>query len=319
MPVDPAPDAPVPGSAEDVPGLFPGAVEPTREYRLQAGQVGIAVHEWGEAEDPPLFLVHGGFDFARTFDVFAPLLAAGGWRVVSWDQRGHGDSDQTELYSWDADMRDAMAVMDSVTDRPAPVIGHSKGGAMMIQLADAQPFRFSHVMNMDGIPYRRNIPDMSDHERTRMMTSDVGTWLDMRRKVALASRKPDTLDGLATRRGRMNPRMSKEWLRHLVTVGARHDADGWRWKIDPAMRFGGFGPWRPEWTITRLPGLPMPFLGILGSELEEMGWGTKIEDIAPYLPETGRCEMLQDVGHFVHIEQPHQVADMALEFLAARP
>ncbi len=34
-----------------------------------------------------------GMDFARTFDVFAPKLAAGGWRVVSWDHRGHGDSD----------------------------------------------------------------------------------------------------------------------------------------------------------------------------------------------------------------------------------
>ena len=27
--------------------------------------------------------VHGGFDFARTYDLFAPRLAAGGWRVVS--------------------------------------------------------------------------------------------------------------------------------------------------------------------------------------------------------------------------------------------
>src|SRR4051794_10815934 len=100
--VDPAPDTTSPTDAEDVPGFFPGAVEPSRGYRIEAGQVGIAVYEWGRAEDPPLFLVHGGFDFARTFDVFAPLLAAGGWRVVSWDQRGHGDSDHTELYSWDA-------------------------------------------------------------------------------------------------------------------------------------------------------------------------------------------------------------------------
>ena len=31
---------------------------------------------------PPLAIAHGGFDFARTFDVFAPTLAAAGWRVV---------------------------------------------------------------------------------------------------------------------------------------------------------------------------------------------------------------------------------------------
>jgi pimeloyl-ACP methyl ester carboxylesterase len=311
--VDPAPDSP---DATSEPGYYPGAVAPAREYVVSAGQVNLAVHEWGDDRHDPLFLVHGGFDFARTYDVFAPLLAAAGWRVISWDQRGHGDSDHTELYSWDGDMRDAMAVMDSVTSRPSPVIGHSKGGSMMTQLADAQPFRFSHLVNIDGIPYRRNSPDVSAHERTRMMASDVENWLDLRRKVAYASRKPGTIEELARRRGRMNPRLSFEWLCHLVVVGARHDPDGWRWKIDPAMRFGGFGPWRPEWTITRMPGLSMPFLGILATQVEEMGWGTLPEQVAPYLPYGSRCVAVDDVGHFVHIERPEQTARMVLDFLA---
>ncbi len=59
----------------------------------------LAVYEWGDAAAPPLFLVHGGFDFAGTFDVLAPKLAEGGFRVVSWDQRGHGDSQHAALYS----------------------------------------------------------------------------------------------------------------------------------------------------------------------------------------------------------------------------
>ena len=131
---------------------YPDAVHPPREYHLDANGLKIAVHEWGDADAPPLLLVHGGFDFARTFDVFAPKLAAGGWRVVSWDQRGHGDSEHPELYSWDADMRDALTVFDHVSPgRPLPVVGHSKGGALMTQLADAQPFRFTHLVNMYGI------------------------------------------------------------------------------------------------------------------------------------------------------------------------
>lgn len=299
------------------PVSYPGASAPDRHYRLDAGGLHLAVHEWGAADAPPLFLVHGGFDFARTYSVFAPLLAAAGWRVVAWDQRGHGDSDYAALYSWDGDLRDAMTVMDSVTDRAAPVVGHSKGGAMMIQLADAQPFRFSHLVNLDGIPYKRRLPDVSEHERTRMMASDISAWLDHRRSTADAARKPGTLDELAKRRGRMNPRLPFEWLRYLVSVGAFESADGWRWKIDPSMRFGGFGPWRPEWTINRLPGLPMPFLGVLGREQEEMGWGTLPHHVMPYLPEGGRCEVLDDVGHFVHIERPEQVSAMVLEFLGA--
>ena len=298
-------------------GDFPGAVAPDREYQLDAGGVGLAVHEWGDERADPLFLVHGGFDFARTFDVFAPLLAAAGWRVVAWDQRGHGDSEHAALYSWDGDLRDAMAVMDAITTRPAPVVGHSKGGSLMIQLADAQPFRFSHLINLDGIPYKRPVPDISEHERTRMVASEIGGWLDHRRTTATSQRKPGSLHELASRRGRMNPRLSIEWLCHLVTVGAFESDDGWRWKIDPSMRMGGFGPWRPEWTITRLPGLPMPFLGVLGRELEPMGWGTLPHQVLPYLPPGGRCEVLEGVGHFVHIERPEVVAPMVLEFLGA--
>ena len=51
-------------------------------------------------------------------DVFAPLLADAGWRVVCWDQRGHGDSDHAVLYNWDADVRDALVVLDSTTRAP---------------------------------------------------------------------------------------------------------------------------------------------------------------------------------------------------------
>jgi pimeloyl-ACP methyl ester carboxylesterase len=299
-------------------GFYPGAQTPDREYNVDVCGLHLAVHEWGDEDDPPFFFVHGGMDFARTYDVFAPKIAAAGWRVVSWDQRGHGDSEHAALYGWDADLRDAMAVMDSVTDRRAPVLGHSKGGSLMIQLADAQPYRFSHVINIDGIPYRRRQPDVAEHERSRMVGNEVAEWLEHRRRTANNQRKSGTFEELAQRRARMNPRLSIEWLRHLVSVGAREDPDGWRWKIDASMRFGGFGPWRPEWTITKLPGLPMPFFGILGGTMEEMGWGTVPSQVFPYLPMGGRCEILDDVGHFVHIERPDDVAAMVLEFVGSR-
>ena len=294
---------------------YPGAQAPDRQRDVVVGGVRIAVHEWGSEQDDPIFLVHGGFDFGRTYDAFAPLLAAAGWRVITWDQRGHGDSAQCALYSLDADLRDMIGVMASTTSRPAVVVGHSKGGAMSVQLADAQPFRFSHFVNIDGLPSRRPMTDLAAHERTRMLSSDITGWLQHRRLSATLERKPDTLDGLARRRGKQNPRLSLEWLRYLVTVGARHDDDGWRWKIDPSMRHGGFGPWRPEWTASRLPGLGMPFLGILAREQEPMGWGNTADDIRPYLPAGGRLELFEDTGHFVHIERPNETAAMILDFL----
>lgn len=295
---------------------FPGAQAPDRQWRCDIDGVGIAVHEWGNEADPPIFLIHGGFDFARTFDGFAPLLAAGGWRVVSWDQRSHGDSDLTPFASWTSDIRDAASVIARVTNKPAPVLGHSKGGSMALRLCQALPHKFSHLINIDGLPSKRAAPDVSNHERTRLLQRDLSGWLDHKRTSIDGQRKPGTLAELAERRSRMNPRLTREWLSYLVTVGARHDPDGWRWKIDPMMRMGGFGPWRPSWSLDGLPGLPMPFLGFLGLVHEQMGWGTQPEDLDGHLPRGGILETFPGVGHFVHIERPVECANMVLEFLS---
>ena len=82
----------------------------------------LAVYEWGPEDAPPILMAHGGFDFAGTFDVFAPLLADARLpRACRGTHRGHGDSEHAVLYSWDADVRDALAVLDTVTDRAGAV------------------------------------------------------------------------------------------------------------------------------------------------------------------------------------------------------
>jgi len=295
---------------------YPGARRPDRTRWVSSSGLALAVYEWGDEDAPPIFMAHGGFDFAGTFDVFAPMLADGGYRCVTWDARGHGDSEHPVLYSWAADMRDALVVLDTISSGPVPFLGHSKGGGVMLELADACPHRVSHVINLDGLPSKHNWPDVSDRERTRMAQGEIQGWLDHRRSAAEKQRRPGTIDELAERRGRMNPRLELDWLRYLVTIGARHDPDGWRWKIDPVLRPGGFGPWRPEWSMHRVPGIGVPFLGVLGLELEVMGWGTLPEDVIPYLPPAARFVPLEGVGHFVHIEQPRLVADLVLDFLA---
>jgi len=294
---------------------YPGARAPDRTRTVDSHGLRIAVHEWGEADAAPIAAAHGGFDFARTYSRFAPVLADAGWRVVTWDQRGHGDSDRASLYSWDADLRDAVAVVNSISDAPMPVMGHSKGAGVMMQFAAALPHRVTAMVSLDGVATRRSMPDVPDHERTKLLAGELAGWLDFRRSVVDRQRRPDTLDGLAARRARMNPRLSQDWLRYLVSVGAREDPDGWRWKIDPALRMGGFGPWRPEWGLSRLPGLGSPMLAIMGLQPEMMGWGSRPEEVEEWLPPASQVVAMDDVGHFVHIEQPDRVAKVVLQFL----
>jgi pimeloyl-ACP methyl ester carboxylesterase len=308
---------PAPAGAE-APPAFPGARAPDRRRDVDAAGLRIAVWEWGDPDAPPLLLAHGGFDFARTLDGFAPLLADGGFRVVSWDQRGHGDSEHAALYSWDADARDALFVLDTIGRDPLPFIGHSKGGSVLMHLADACPHRVSRLVNIDGLPSRHRAPDVAEHERTRLLASELAGWLDHRRRAAGKQRKPAaTLEELAERRARMNPRLPIAWLRYLAGVGARRDADGFRWKLDPTLRFGGFGPWRPEWALQRLPAISVPMLGFLASVSEPMGWDTTEEILAPYRPATAEFHTLPDTGHFIHIERPREVAERVLRFLAS--
>ena len=115
----------------------------------------------------------------------------------------------------------------------------------------------------------------------------------------------------------MNPRLPIEWLEYLVTIGAKHDADGWRWKIDPVMRFGGFGPWRPEWSMYRLANVGVPLLGMHRRRFPN-AWAS-----APSSATSRRTsrpapdvEVFEDTGHFIHIEQPERVAALVTEFLA---
>ena len=298
--------------------FYPNARRPDRHRVVDSHGIKIATFEWGEPDAPPILAVHGGLDLAATFDLLAPRLADQGWRVISFDQRGHGDSDHAGLYSWEADLRDALSVMNTVSRAPMPVIGHSKGGSLMIHFADAMPHRVSHLINLEGMPAHLPASDVMEHERTRMRGTDLTNWLDHRRSLGLAQRKPGSLDDLARRRQRMNPRLPLNWLRYIATIGAFEDGDGgWRWKLDASLRPGGFGPWRPQWTLLRLPGLDLRFLGIMGLEIEQMSWHTTPDEIRPYLPAGGRLDALADTGHFLHIERPDEVAGRIIEFLGS--
>ena len=69
---------------------YHGARAPDRVRSVLSHGLRIAVHEWGDPGAPPVALAHGGFDFARTFDVFAPLLADAAEDVATiLDALGH--------------------------------------------------------------------------------------------------------------------------------------------------------------------------------------------------------------------------------------
>lgn len=292
---------------------FAGARAPDRERVVDVHGVRLHVCEWGAPDAPPLLLAHGIGDFARSFDLLAPALAAAGWRAVAWDQRGHGESDHTDLYSWQADVRDLMAVAASCGSAPMPAIGHSKGGSLLAWAVQAMPWRFSKLVLLDGLSF--NSPELSAHDLWRGLITAEGLQKWIARHVDRQTPYQPTRDALVEQRARANPRLPRAWIEYLVAHGVRQSEAGWCWKHDPRAVAPLIGPHPSQWMLRRLSGMSPALLAIVGGVRERVSWKVALSEIEPHLPPGAELEHWLDVGHFVHIEAPQATAERVLAFL----
>ena len=92
---------------------------------------GLRLHYvvWGNESKPPLVLVHGKGDHARSWDFFADALGDR-YSIYAPDLRGHGDSDWSAGGGYlIADYVTDLAKLIEVIDRgPVDIVSHSLGG-----------------------------------------------------------------------------------------------------------------------------------------------------------------------------------------------
>ena len=113
---------------------------------------GVSLHyqEHGSG-DPPLLLLHGFTGSSLDWlDVVDEL--AGARRVVTYDQRGHGDSTNTgdaSSYTFDQLADDLAFVIDDRELAPLDLLGHSMGGIVSMKFALAHPDQLRSLILMD--------------------------------------------------------------------------------------------------------------------------------------------------------------------------
>lgn len=101
------------------------------------------------SDGPPLVLLHGLTATRRYVLHGSRTLERAGYRVLSYDSRGHGASDpapRPDAYAYSDLADDFHAVMDRLGLESAILIGHSMGGHLAARIAISAPHRVNALV-----------------------------------------------------------------------------------------------------------------------------------------------------------------------------
>ena len=110
-------------------------------------------------DGPPVLLLHGLTATRRYVLHGSRALERAGYRVISFDARGHGKStgpDDMVSYDYASLAADALAVLDTLGASAAALVGHSMGAATAVTVALATPERVAALVLIT--PAHRGVP-----------------------------------------------------------------------------------------------------------------------------------------------------------------
>lgn len=120
-----------------------------RAFDVEADGVRLAAREW-PGDGRGVLLLHGLASSSHIWDLVAPRLAPT-YRVVAYDQRGHGRSGKPSFgYGFERTTADALAVMRAALLRRPIVVGHSWGANVALELAARYPRPVGGTVLVDG-------------------------------------------------------------------------------------------------------------------------------------------------------------------------
>jgi lipase len=128
----------------------------------------VRLHLWEFGEGEPLVCLHGVTEYGGHFRRLAAALP--GRRVLAPDLRGHGRSGAEPPWSLEQQLED---VLETVGEEARDWVGHSFGGRLCVELANARPELVRRLVLLD--PALRlqpaNALRLAETER-----QDAGAW-----------------------------------------------------------------------------------------------------------------------------------------------
>ena len=141
--------------------------------RLRGDGVDLAADAYGAPSGVPVLFFHGGGQSRRSWGAVARKVGEAGYRGITVDLRGHGDSGWAPDgdYLLDAFSRDVEALIDQV-DQPVVLVGASRGGQSALVGGSRRPGRVRLIMLADVAPLLRD--DGVDEIRGFFRASETG-------------------------------------------------------------------------------------------------------------------------------------------------
>jgi pimeloyl-ACP methyl ester carboxylesterase len=248
---------------------------------------GVRLHYDAGGEGGPLLLSHGFAATGRMWDGQRRAFADR-WRVISWDMRGHGDTespDDPAGYSAELTVADMRGLLDHLGVGRAVIGGLSLGGYVSLAFHAQHPEMTRALVLCDTGPgYRNPEARAAWNERALRRAAD----LEARGLTALSGSSREMRESVRHHR-------SAQWLAHaargmLAQDGAR--------------------------VIDSLPAIRVPTLIVVGDQDEP--FLAPCRYMAGKIP-GARLEVIKGAGHSSNLDQPEAFDRVLGDFLGSLP
>ncbi|MCZ7532397.1 MAG: alpha/beta hydrolase [Acidimicrobiia bacterium] len=282
---------------------------------IETNGVTLAIDDRGDGY--PIVLIHGFPELAYSWRHIVPVLADAGYRAISYDRRGIGQSDAPDAidaYSLAHQVDDVIGILDRLGIEQAALIGHDWGSIIAYATALRHPDRISHVVSLN-VPYRGHPPGFPPINVLRDKFADrygyVLTFLEPGSAEARFEADPD------------------EWLRRMISgVAGRDDF----------LTDAEFGFYRDAFVASGMAGQlnvyrnidrnQIDFADLVGAPLTQPTLMVTT-DLDPVLPASGAARMsefvpdleiahIENCGHWTSQERPEQTNAILLDWLGRR-
>lgn len=268
--------------------------------------------DWGNRGKPPLVMVHGGRDHARSWDWTAQALRDD-WHVIAMDHRGHGDSEWVSDGRYDVNdmVYDLSQLIHQLGVGPVTIVSHSMGGNVALRYAGVYPEMVRRIVAIEGLgPSPKTMVEQTQTPYPQRMRE----FIEKKRKAAgRTPRRYDSIEDAFARMIEENSYLTEEQARHLTIHGVNRNEDGtFSWKFDPHLNVWPINDTDPALTHENWAAITAPTLLLYGAD----SWASNpAKDGRLDHFNNAELTVFEKAGHWLHHDQFDRFIATLREFL----